>query len=133
DLTGQIVQFVGAVTHRGDDHDHRVARLPGDHDALGYPLDAVGVGDRRPTVLLHDERHLRRSSRWGTLAGLSVPTSAGGGLFVALILRWPLRRPSAGGGLSGGPQPGVASPAALSRGWPLRRARPGRGRLGRAR
>ena len=60
DLLGQVDQLVGGVAHRGDDHDHVVAVALGGDDALGDPLDPLGVGDRRAAVLLHDETHRHR-------------------------------------------------------------------------
>ncbi len=57
DLAGEVQQVVGGVTHRGDDHDDVVACLLGLDDALGDAADPVGVGHRRSTVLLYDERH----------------------------------------------------------------------------
>ena len=57
DLLGEVEQLVGGVAHRRhDDHDV-VAGLAGVDDALGDPLDALGVGDRRAAVLLHDQAH----------------------------------------------------------------------------
>src|SRR6516162_9002416 len=50
--------------------------LAGADDTLRYPLGAVGVGDRRSTVLLHDERHLRAAPPVGGMAGSSVPSQA---------------------------------------------------------
>ena len=57
DLLGEVEQLVGGVAHRGDDDDDVVAGLAGVDDALGDPLDAVGVGDGGAAVLLHDEAH----------------------------------------------------------------------------
>ena len=59
DLLGQVDQLVGGVAHRGDDDDDLVAGLLGVDDPLGDPLDAVGVGDGRTAVLLHDQGHRR--------------------------------------------------------------------------
>ena len=44
------------------DH-HVVAGLARVDDPLGHPLDALGVGDRRTAVLLHDQRHGRGTPR----------------------------------------------------------------------
>ena len=56
-LLGQVEQLVGGVTHRGDHDDDLVAGPPGVDDALGDPLDPLGVGDGRTAVLLDDEPH----------------------------------------------------------------------------
>ena len=47
-------QLVGGVAHGRDDDDDVVSLLLGRDDALGDPLDRLGVGDRRAAVLLHD-------------------------------------------------------------------------------
>ncbi len=57
DLRGLVQQVVGGVAHRGDHHDHVVAGPLGLHDPLGDALDALGVGDGRTAVLLHDQGH----------------------------------------------------------------------------
>ena len=53
-------QLVGGVTHRRADHDDVVAGFLGGDDPLRHPLDAVGVLQRRATVLLDHERQRRR-------------------------------------------------------------------------
>ena len=79
------MQLVGGVAHRGDHDDHVVPGLPGGHDALRDPLDALGVGDRGAAVLLHDEPHacrpLRRSgcpARLTLRQGLGAPGTVAG-------------------------------------------------------
>ena len=57
DLRGQVEEFVGGVAHGGHHHDDGMPGLAGRDDALRHPLDAVGVGHRGSTVLLHDKRH----------------------------------------------------------------------------
>ena len=57
DLLGEVDQLVGGVAHRRHDHDDVVAGLAGVDDALGDPLDALGVGHGRAAVLLHDQAH----------------------------------------------------------------------------
>ena len=57
DLLGQVEQLVGGVAHRRDDDTDVVAGLLGGDDALGDPLDALGVGDGGTSVLLHDDAH----------------------------------------------------------------------------
>ncbi len=56
-LLGKVEEFVGGVTHRGDDDDDVVARLLGLDDALSHPADAFGGRHRRSSVLLNDESH----------------------------------------------------------------------------
>ena len=58
DLVREVEQFVGRVAHRRHRDDDVVARLAGLDDALGDPLDALGVGDGRPAELLHDQAHV---------------------------------------------------------------------------
>ena len=58
DLVGQVEQLVGGVAHRGDHDDHVVAGLAGGDDALGHPLDPLGVGDGGTAVLLHHQCHV---------------------------------------------------------------------------
>jgi hypothetical protein len=48
---------VGGVAHGGDDDAHGVAVLARLDDAVGDPLDAVGVGHGGAAVLLHDQAH----------------------------------------------------------------------------
>ena len=57
DLLGQVEQLVGRVTHGRDHDDDLVALTTGGDDALGDPLDPLGVGDGRTAVLLDDEPH----------------------------------------------------------------------------
>ena len=57
DLLGEVEQLVGGVAHRRHGDDDVVAGLAGVDDALGDPLDALGVGDGRAAVLLHDQAH----------------------------------------------------------------------------
>ena len=45
-LVREVEQLVGRVAHRRHHHDDVVAGLAGRDDALGDPLDALGVGDR---------------------------------------------------------------------------------------
>jgi hypothetical protein len=54
---GQVDQLVGGVPHRRHGHHDLVAGLAGVDDALGDPLDALGVGHGRAAVLLHDQAH----------------------------------------------------------------------------
>jgi hypothetical protein len=56
-LLRQVEQLVGVVAIALHDHDDVAAGLLGGHDPLGHPLDALGVGHRRATVLLHDQAH----------------------------------------------------------------------------
>jgi hypothetical protein len=56
DRRGKAEQLIGRVAHRGDDHDQVVAGRTLACDAPGDALDPVGVGDRRPTEFLDDER-----------------------------------------------------------------------------
>jgi hypothetical protein len=58
-LLGEIHQFVGAVPHRGHHHCDLVTGPLGLDDPPCHSLDAVSVGNGRPTVLLHDQRHGR--------------------------------------------------------------------------
>jgi hypothetical protein len=44
-LVGEVEQFVGGVAHGAHGDDHVIAGLAGLNDALGDPLDALGVGD----------------------------------------------------------------------------------------
>ena len=78
DLLGEVDQLVGGVAHRRHgDHDV-VAGLAGVDDALGDPLDALGVGDRRAAVLLHDQAHdgpPRRTTATGALQSTDAPPS----------------------------------------------------------
>ncbi len=53
----QVLQLVGRVAHRRYDHDHTVTGLAGGDNALRDPFDAVGVGERRAAILLHDKSH----------------------------------------------------------------------------
>ena len=53
---GEAEKLVGGVAHRGDDHDLVVAGGTLASDPPGDALDPIGVGDRRPTELLDDER-----------------------------------------------------------------------------
>ena len=63
DLVREVEQLVGGVAHRAHgDHDV-VARLAGLDDALRDALDALGIGDARAAVLLHDEAH-GRTPEW---------------------------------------------------------------------
>ena len=85
DLVGQVEQLVGGVAHRGDHHHDVVAGLAGGDDALGDPLDPLGVGDGRAAVLLHDECHdgalppsdPERADAAGTGAGGACQTPSG--------------------------------------------------------
>ena len=52
---GEPLEVVGRLAHRRDDDDDVVALPPGADDVLGDRLDAVGVGDRRAAVLLHEQ------------------------------------------------------------------------------
>ena len=56
DGRGQAEELVGGVAHRRDHDDQVVAGRPLAGDAPGDALDPVGVGDRRPTEFLDDER-----------------------------------------------------------------------------
>ena len=56
-LFGQVTQLVGVVAHRRDNHDDLVAERLGVDDPPGNPLDALGVSDRGPAVLLHNQAH----------------------------------------------------------------------------
>ncbi len=69
DLVSEVEQFVGRVAHRGDDHDDVVSGLAGGDDALGDPLDPLGVGNRGTAVFLYDERHGRTSNGNGKCFG----------------------------------------------------------------
>jgi hypothetical protein len=56
-----------AIATRRDDDAHVVSLAPGLDDALGNPLDALSVSDRRTAVLLDDNAHavlLESGSRW---------------------------------------------------------------------
>ena len=56
DGRGEAEQLVGRVAHRRDDDDEVVAGRALAGDPPGDALDPVGVGDRRATELLDDER-----------------------------------------------------------------------------
>jgi hypothetical protein len=57
DVGRQPDQLVGRLAH-GADHDHDVVSgTPGAGHVVGHGPDAVGVGDRGSTELLHHERH----------------------------------------------------------------------------
>ena len=82
-LAGERDEFVGGVTHRGDDDDKLVARFRALDDAPGDDVsDAFGAADGGAAVLLDNERHgneqpvmsdgfciqfrrVRRRTRWG--------------------------------------------------------------------
>jgi hypothetical protein len=61
DLRGEVDQLVGRVAHRAHRHDDVVPGAARLDDALGDPLDALGVGDGRAAVLLDDQRHVWNS------------------------------------------------------------------------
>ena len=78
-LLGEVDELVRRVAHRRDD-DHDV--VPGPlrlRDALGHPLDALGVRYRRTAVLLHDKCHVLAPS----VAGLRLSQRPAGCLWVA--------------------------------------------------
>ena len=57
DLVGETLEVVGGLAH-GRDHDHDVvAGAPGAHDVLRDGTDAVGIGHRGATELLHEQTH----------------------------------------------------------------------------
>ena len=53
----EVEQLVGRVAHRAHGDDDVVPGTARVDDALGDALDALGVGDGRAAVLLHDQRH----------------------------------------------------------------------------
>ena len=57
DLAGQVEQVVGLLAHGRDDHHDLVAPAHGAGHVVGDLADALGVGDRGATELLHDEGH----------------------------------------------------------------------------
>src|SRR5262245_24055347 len=56
-LGRQTDQLVGLLTHRADDDDHVVAVTAGTPDMISDLTNAIGIGNRRATELLHDESH----------------------------------------------------------------------------
>ena len=83
DGRGEAEQLVGRVAHRGDDDDEVVAGGALARDPPGDALDPVGVGDRRATELLDDER--------GGMARGILPCGPSGRLAP---VRWPTAQPS---------------------------------------
>ena len=76
-LVGQVAQLIGGVAHGRHHHDHRMAGLARRDDALGHALDAVGVGYRGSTVLLHDQGHRVAAPSLRLLAGVRPSLSSG--------------------------------------------------------
>jgi hypothetical protein len=56
DLACEVEKFVGGVAHRGDRDDDVIAFLARVDDPARDAFDALGVGDRRATVFLDDDR-----------------------------------------------------------------------------
>ena len=79
DLLREVEELVGGVAHRADDHADVVAGLAGRDDALGDPLDALGVGHGRATVLLHDQAHGCQPTGARTGHGRSPPATGQAG------------------------------------------------------
>jgi hypothetical protein len=55
DLVGPCEELIGALAHRRDHDDHTVTGELGRDNARGDLADALDVGDRGATVLLHDD------------------------------------------------------------------------------
>jgi hypothetical protein len=58
DLRGEVEQLVGRVAHGAHGDDDVMPGTARIDDALGDALDALGIRDRRPAVLLDDQRHV---------------------------------------------------------------------------
>jgi hypothetical protein len=59
-LVGQRDQLVGLPGHRRNDHHHVIAVVVGFGHAPGNIADPVDGTDRSPTILLHNQGHIRR-------------------------------------------------------------------------
>ena len=54
----EVNEFIGGVTHGAHHHHDVISGLACFDDAARDSLDALGVGDRRPAELLHNQAHL---------------------------------------------------------------------------
>ena len=123
-LLGEVAQLVGVVAHRGDHHDDVLAGLLRGDDPLGDALDAVGVGDGRAAVLLHDNAHdtPERLGRTAAPDAAILPMRPCG---PSAVDGW---QDGPGGGLSAGRGPGSPRPRRPGRPRSRTPRRAGRGR-----